>query len=150
MVLDMNSSWVQFLTILDKVTYLLLSHSVMSNSLWFHGPKHARLSCPSPSPRACLHSCPLSWWCHATISSSVIPFSCLLSFSASGPFPVTQLFASGGQSIELQLQHQTFQWIFRTDFFQGWLVWSPCSPKDSQEDSSPTPQFKSINPIRTY
>ena len=147
--LDMNSSWVQVLTILDKVTYLLFSHSVVSDSLWFHGLKHARLSCPSPSPRACLHSCPLSRWCHATISSSVIPFSCLLSFSASGPFPVTQLFASGGQSIELHLQHQTFQWIFRTDFFQGWLVWPPCSPRDSQ-DSSPTPQFKSINPIRTY
>ena len=99
--LDMNCSWVQVLTILDKVTYLLLfNHSVVSDSLWFHGLKHARLSCPSPSPRVCLNSCPLSRWCHATISSSVIPFSSrLLSFSASEPFPVSRLFALGGPCI---------------------------------------------------
>ena len=99
--LDMNCSWVQVLTILDKVTYLLLfNHSVVSDSSWFHGLKHARLPCPSPSPRVGLNSCPLSQWCHATISSSVIPFSSrLLFFSASGPFPVSWLFASGGPSI---------------------------------------------------
>ena len=65
-----------------------------------HGLQHARLSCPSPSPGACSDSCPLSQWCHPTISSSVIPFSsCPQSFSASGSFPMSQLFASGGQSI---------------------------------------------------
>ena len=59
-----------------------------------------RLSCPSPSPGACSKSCPLSWWCHPTISSSVIPFSShLQSLPASGSFPTSQLFASGGQSI---------------------------------------------------
>ena len=52
----------------------------MSNSLWPHGLQHARLPCPSPTPRACSKSCPLSWWCHPTISSSVVPFSCLQSF----------------------------------------------------------------------
>ena len=59
----------------------------MSNSLWPHGPQHARLPCPSPTPGPCSNSCPLSQWCHSTISSSVIPFfSCLQSFSASGSF----------------------------------------------------------------
>ena len=65
-----------------------------------HGLKHIRLPCPSPSPGACSNSCPLSQWCHPTISSSVIPFpSCLQSFPASGSFPISWLFASGGQSI---------------------------------------------------
>ena len=62
--------------------------------------QHARLPCTSPSPGACSNSCPLSQWCHPTISSSVVPFSsCLQSFPASGSFPMSQLFASGGQSI---------------------------------------------------
>ena len=74
--------------------------SVMSDSLPPHGLQHARLSCPSPTPGAYSNSCPLSRWCHPTISSSVVPFSsCLQSFPASGSFPVTQFFASGGQSI---------------------------------------------------
>ena len=63
---------------------------VMSNSLWPHGLQHARLPCPSPTPGACSNSCPLSWWCHPTISSSVVPFSsCLQSFPASRSFPVS-------------------------------------------------------------
>ena len=75
------------------------SHSVMSDSLRPHG-QHARLPCPSPIPGVYSNSCPLSWWCHPTISSSVVPFpSRLQSFLASGSFPVSQLFASGGQSI---------------------------------------------------
>ena len=75
------------------------SCSVMSHSLQPHGLQHARLPCPSPTPRACPNSCPLNWWCHPTISSSVIPFSsCLQSFPASGSFPMSQLFASGDQS----------------------------------------------------
>ena len=69
---------------------LLLSLSGMSNSLWLHGLQHARFPCPSPFPRACSNSCPLSRWCHPTISSSAIPFSsCLQSFPASGSFPVS-------------------------------------------------------------
>ena len=85
------------------IVSLSVSHfscSVMSNSLPPHGLQHARLPCPSPTPRACSNSCPLSRWCHLTISSSVAPFSsCLQSFPASGSFPVSQFFASGGQSI---------------------------------------------------
>ena len=74
----------------------------MSNSLRPHGLKHATLSCPSLSPGACSNSCPLSWWCHPAISSSVAPFSFgLQSFPASGPFPVGRLFVSGSQSIGL-------------------------------------------------
>ena len=78
---------------------LLFSSSVMSNSLQPHRLQHTRLPCPSPSPRVCSNSCPLSWRCHPTFSSSVIPFSCLQSFPALGSFPMSQLFASGGQSI---------------------------------------------------
>ena len=74
--------------------------SVVSDSLWPHGLQHARLPCPSPSPRVCSDSCPLSQWCHPTISSSVIPFSSWLqSFPASGSFPMSQFFTSGGQNV---------------------------------------------------
>ena len=72
----------------------------MSDSLQPHGLQHTRLYCSSQSPQACSNSCPMSRWCHPTISSSVIPFSsCLLFFPASGSFPMSQLFASGSQSI---------------------------------------------------
>ena len=76
------------------------SRSVMSNTLQPHESKHTRPPCPSPTPRVYSNSCPSSQWCHPTISSSLIPFSsCPQSFPASGSFPVSQLFASGGQSI---------------------------------------------------
>ena len=77
----------------------LFSRSVMSNSLQSHGLQHARLPCPSLSPGVFSNLCPLSRWWHPTISSSVVPFSCLLSFPASGCFPISQFFTSGGQSI---------------------------------------------------
>ena len=79
---------------------LLFSCLVMSDSLHPHGLQNTRLPCSSPSPRACSNSCPLTQWCHPTISSSVVPFSsCLQSFPASGSFQMSQLFTSGGQSI---------------------------------------------------
>ena len=72
----------------------------MSGSLWFHGLQHARVPCPSPTPRACSNSCPLSGWCHPTISSSIVLFSsCLPSFWETWSFPKSQFFASGGQNI---------------------------------------------------
>ena len=72
----------------------------MSNSLWSHGLQHAGLPCLTLSPRICLNSCPLSWWCHQKVASSVAPFfSCPRSFPASGSFQMSQFFASGGQSI---------------------------------------------------
>ena len=75
------------------------SRSVVSSSLRPYGLQHTRPPCPSPTPRARSNSCSSSWWCHPTISFSVIPFSHLQSFPASGSFPMSQLFASGGQSI---------------------------------------------------
>ena len=79
---------------------MLFSCSVASDSLWPHGLQHTRLPCLSPSPGVSSNSCPLSRWCYPTISSSVVPFfSCLQSFPASGCFPMSQLFTSGGQSI---------------------------------------------------
>ena len=76
------------------------SHSVVSNSLRPHELQHARPPCPSPTPRVYSNTCPLSGWCHPTISSCVVPFSsCLQSFSSSGSFQMSQLFTSGGQSI---------------------------------------------------
>ena len=74
--------------------------SVMCDPLWPHRLQHGRLLCPSPTSETCSNSCLSSWWCHPTISSSVVPFSsCLLSFPASGSFPMSPFFASGGQSI---------------------------------------------------
>ena len=79
---------------------LFFSCSVMSNSLWPYVLQHTRLPYPSPSPGACSNSCPLPWWCHPTISSSVISVSsCLQYFPASGSFPMSRLLALGGQSI---------------------------------------------------
>ena len=128
--------------------------SVMSDSLWSCGLQHTRPPCPSPTPGAYPNSCPLSRWCHPTISSSIVPFSsCPQSFPASGSFQMSQLFTSVKQMwticlvtkvLEFQLQHQSFQWTPRTDILYDELVGSPCSPRDSLE-SSPTRQFKSIN-----
>ena len=91
------------------------SHSVVSNSLRPHGLQHSRLPCPSPTPEACSNSCPLSRWCHPTISSSVIPFpSCLQSFPASRSFPRSQFFASSGQSIGVSASASVSRWTPRT------------------------------------
>ena len=79
---------------------ILFSCSVMSDSFQPHGLQHARLLCPSPTPVDCSKSCPSSCWCHPIISSSIFPYSsCLPSFAASGSFPMSQFFISGGQSI---------------------------------------------------
>ena len=84
----------------SKFNSVQFSHSVVSDSLWPHGLQHTRLPCPSPTPGAYSNSCSLSQWYHPTISSSVISFSsCLQSFPASGSFPLSQFFTSGGQSI---------------------------------------------------
>ena len=109
-----------------------------------HGRQHARLPCPSLSPWVCSNSCPLSWWCHPTISSSSSPSPPALNLSQHQG--LCQWVSSSHQVakvLEFQLQCQSFQWIFRTEFFWDELVGSPCSPRDSQE--SPPTQFKSIN-----
>ena len=93
-----------------------LSHSVMSNSLQPHRLQHARLPCPSPTPGACSNSCPSSWWCYPTTSSSVISFSCLHSFPVSKSFKWFSSLHQVAKLLGFQLQHQSFQWLFRTDF----------------------------------
>ena len=125
---------------------LLFSHSVMSNSLQPHGLQHSRLSCPSPSPKVCSNSCPLSWWCHPTVSSSAAPFSsCHRPFPASGSFPMSWLFTSGGQSIGALASTSVLPMNIQGGLSLGLTGWSYCS-RYSQE-SFPAPQFKSINSL---
>ena len=117
--------WIKFsLQYLLIVLFLLFSHSVMSNSLWPHGLQHTRLPCPSLSPGVCSNSCPLSWWCHPTISSSVFPFSsCPQSFPTSGSFPLSQLFASGGQSIGVSASTSALPMNTQDWSPLGWTCW---------------------------
>ena len=92
--------WAMRETLKQMISSVQFSRSVVSDSLQPQGLQHTRLPCPSPTPRACSSSCPLSQWCHPTISSSLTCFSsCLPSFPASESFPRSRLFASGGQSI---------------------------------------------------
>ena len=96
---------------------LLFNHSVISYSLGPHALQHTRLPCPSPSPKACSNSSPMSQWCHPTISHSVIPFSsCLQSFLASGSFPMSRLFTSGGQTTGASASVSVFSMNI-----QGWF-----------------------------
>ena len=131
--------------ILRCIKLNLLISSVQSLShvqlLWPHGLQHFRLSCPSPSPGVCSNSCPLSQWCHPTVSSSVVPFSCPQSFPASGSFLMNQLFASGDQSIGASASASVLLMHIQSWFPLGltgliFLLF---------QESSPTPQFESIN-----
>ena len=97
------------------------SHSVMSDSLQCHESQHARPPCPSPTPRVYSDSCPSSQWCHPAISSSVVPFSsCPQSFPASGCFPMSQLFASGGQRIGVSASASVLPRNIQGWFPLGW------------------------------
>ena len=97
------------------------SCSVVSDSLQPHGLQHIRLPCPSPTTRACSNSCPSSQWCHPTISSSVIPFSSWLqSFPARGFYPMSQLFASGGQSTGVSASATVLPMNIHGWFPSGW------------------------------
>ena len=100
------------------------SHSVMSNDWQPHGLQHARPTCPSPTPRVYPNSCPLGRWCHPTISSSVVLFSsCPQSFPASGSFPMSQLFASGSQSIGVSASTSIFPMNNQDWSPLGWTGW---------------------------
>ena len=100
------------------------SRSVVSDSLWPHEPQHARPPCPSSSPGVHPNPCPLSRWCHPTISSSVVPFSsCPRSFPASGSFPMSQLFASGGQSIGVSASISVLPMNTQDSSPLGWTGW---------------------------
>ena len=121
------------------------SCSVMSDSLWPHELQHARPPCPSPTPGVHPNPYPLNWWCHPTISSFVIPFSSSpQSFPTSGSFLMSQLFASGGQSIGVSASTSVLPMNTQDLFPLEWTGWISSQSKDSQE-SSPTPQFKIIN-----
>ena len=104
-------------------TSVQFSHSVVPNSLWPHDPEHARPPSPSPTARVYQNSCPLSRWCHPTISSSVVPFSCPHSFSASASFPVSQLFASGGQRIGVSASTSVLPMNTQDWSPLGWIGW---------------------------
>ena len=108
----------------DTLHSVQFSCSVMSNSLRPLGLQHARPPFPSPTPRAYSNSCPLSWWCHPTISSSVVPFSSLLqSFPASGSFPMSQFFESGSQSIGVSASASVLPMNMQDWFPLGWTGW---------------------------
>ena len=98
------------------------SCSIMSNSLWPHGLYHARLPCLSPTPRVYSNSCSLSRWCHPTISSSVVPFSCPQSFLGTGSFQMSQ-FSSGGLSIGVSVSASVLPMNIEDCFPLGWIGW---------------------------
>ena len=125
-----NISWDK--TIFEFLLFSVqFSHSVRSDSLRSHGPQHIRPPCPSPTPEVYSNSCPLSQWCHPTISSSVIPFSsCLQSFPASGSFQMSQFFTSSGQNIGVSastsvLPRNTQDWSPL-----GWTGWISFQSKE--------------------
>ena len=99
----------------------------MSDSLQPHGLQHARLPCPLPTPRVYSNSCPLSWWCHPAISSSLVPFSsCLQFFTASGSFPMSWFFTSGGQNIGVSASTSVLPINIQGWFplgLTGWISW---------------------------
>ena len=101
----------------SRVHSVQFSCSVVSDYLRPHESQQATPPCPSPTPGIYWNSYPLSQWCHLTIPSFVVPFpSCPQSFPASGSFPVSWLFILVAKALELQLQHQSFQWLFRVNF----------------------------------
>ena len=108
----------------DGSNTLQFSHSVVSDSLRPHELQHARPPCPSSTPRACSNSCSSSWWCHPTLSFSVVPFSsCLQSFPASGFFPMSRFFTSGGQTIGTSVSASVCPLNIQDWFPLGWTGW---------------------------
>ena len=133
-----------YLNILWKISFdsVQFSHSVMSDSSWPHETQHARPPCLSPTPRVHPNPCPVMPSNHLILCQ---PFSsCLQSFPASGSIQMSQLFASGGQSIGVSTSTSVLPIHSKTDFLYYGKFESPCNPRDSQE-SPPTPQFKGIN-----
>ena len=118
------------------------THSVMSDFLRLHEPKHVRPPCPSPTPRVHSNPCPLSRWCHPTIWPSTVPFSsCPQYLPTSGSIEMSQLFASGGQNIGVSVSTSVLPMNTQDWHPLGWTGRPSCSSRDSQ-GSSPTPQFK--------
>ena len=127
-----------------KTSSVQFSHSVMSDSVWPHGLQHAGVSCPSPTPEVYLNS--FHWVRYTMQPSHPLSSPSPSAFNLSQNQGLVQWVSSSHQVakvLEFHCQHQSFQWILRTDFLWDGLVWS-CSPRNSGE-SSPIPQFKSIN-----
>ena len=123
------------------VSSVQFSGSVVSDSLWPHGLQHARPPCTSQTPGAYSNSSPSSRWCHPTISSSVLSFSsCLQSFPASGSFPMSQFFASDGQSIGVSSSASILPMNIQDWFFLGWTGWISLQSKGLSRDSQGTLQ----------
>ena len=128
-----------------KISSVQLSHSVVFNCLRPHVLQHARLPCPSLTPGAYSNACSSSQWCHPIISSSIAAFSFhLQSFLALGSFPMSQFIASDGRSIGISASASVLPVNNQDWFLLGLTSWISLSLKGSQE-SSPIPQFKSIN-----
>ena len=123
--------------------YQEFSRSAVSDSMRPHGLQHSRPPCPSPTPRVCSNSCPSSQWCHPTISPSVVPFSShLQSFPASGSFPTTQFFASGGQRTGVSASASVLPINIQDWFPLGWTGWiSLQSSKGHQFEAMQTNWF---------
>ena len=123
--LSRNGTWRRMETKLRaSVSSVQFSHSVVSNSLQPHESQHPRPPCPSPAPGVYSHSCPLSWWCHPAISSSVVPFSsCPQSLSASESFPMSQFFAWGSQSIGVSASTSVLPMNTQDWSSLGWTGW---------------------------
>ena len=120
--LTRRSSWPRDGTHISSVQF---SCSVVFHSLRPHEPQHTRPPCPSPTPRVHPNPCPLSWWCHPTISSSVVPFSsCPQSFPASGSFQMSQVFSSGGQSIGVSASTSVL--LGSPELVGGFFITAPC------------------------
>ena len=130
---------------ISEFSSVQFSCSVVSDFLWPSELQHARPPCTSSTPGVHANSCPLSRWCYPAISSSVVPFSsCPQSLPASGSFPMSQLLAWGGQSIGVSASASVLPVNTQDWSPLGWTGWISLQSRDSRE-SSPTPQFKSIN-----
>ena len=134
----------------NKALAFQFSHSVVSDSLQPHGLQHTRPPCPSPTPGVYSNSCPLSQWHHPTMSSSVILFSCLQSFPVSGSFPMSQFFASGGQSIGVSASASVLPINIQDWSPLGWTGWISLQSKGLSRVFSnttvPKHQFFSAQP----
>ena len=130
---------------MNPLSSVQFSHSVVSDSLRPHEPQHARPCCSSPTPRVHPNICPSNWWCHPTISSSVVPFSsCPQSFPATGSFQMSQLFVSGGQSIGVSASTSVLPVNTQDWSPLEWTGWISLQSQGLSRVFS-TSQFKSIN-----
>ena len=124
LIFDILNFYFKIKSIYFGVISVQFSCSVVSDSLWPHGLQHARPPCPSPIPGVHSNSCPLSWWCHPTISSSVVPLSShLQSFPASGSFQMSQLFTSGSQNIGVSVSASVLPINIQDWFPLAWTGW---------------------------